>query len=71
MIHYNIHKAFALCLNSAFKIVNSNVIFLFLPAARTAVLSFMKAKETSAREKDLYRSVKVKKLTVILVICQI
>ncbi|XP_010745067.3 ribosome quality control complex subunit NEMF [Larimichthys crocea] len=27
-------------------------------AARTAVLSFMKAKETSAREKDLFRSVK-------------
>lgn len=27
-------------------------------AARTAVLSFMKAKETSARERDLYRSVK-------------
>lgn len=47
------------------------LFFLFLPAARTAVLSFMKAKETSAREKDLYRSVKVKKLTVILVICQI
>lgn len=32
---------------------------LFLSAARTAVLSFMKAKETTARERDLYRSVKV------------
>lgn len=43
---------------------DSNVLFfffLFLPAARTAVLSFMKAKETSAREKDLFRSVKVRK----------
>lgn len=39
--------------------INSIVIFLFWPAARTALLSFMKAKETSAREKDLYRSVKV------------
>lgn len=33
---------------------------LSLPAARTAVLSFVKAKDTTAREKDLYRSVKVK-----------
>lgn len=56
---YDIHKASAvLCLNYI------NLFVLLLPAARTAVLSFMKAKETSAREKDLYRSVKVKKLTV-------
>lgn len=34
-------------------------MILFISAARTAVLSFMKAKETSARERDLYRSVKV------------
>lgn len=29
------------------------------PAARVAVFSFMKAKDTTARERDLYRSVKV------------
>lgn len=34
-------------------------LLLLFSAARTAVLSFMKAKETSARERDLYRSVKV------------
>lgn len=37
-------------------------VILFPPAARTAVLSFMKAKESSTREKDLFRSVKVKNL---------
>ena len=39
------------------------MLFLFLPAARTAVLSFTKAKEASTRERDLFRSVKVNKLT--------
>uniref|UniRef100_A0A7N6AXY8 Ribosome quality control complex subunit NEMF n=1 Tax=Anabas testudineus TaxID=64144 RepID=A0A7N6AXY8_ANATE len=34
------------------------VFFVLLPAARTAVFSFMKAKEASTREKDLFRSVK-------------
>lgn len=38
------------------------VLLVFLPAARTAVLNFMKAKEASLREKDLFRSVKVKRL---------
>lgn len=32
-------------------------------AARVAVLTFMKAKDTTARERDLYRSVKVESLT--------
>lgn len=39
--------------------INSDVNFFLPPAARTAVLSFMKAKESSTREKDLFRSVKV------------
>lgn len=33
---------------------------MLLSAARTAVFSFTKAKEASTREKDLFRSVKVK-----------
>lgn len=45
LLHVYPLKNFSLCLISS--------------AARTAVLSFMKAKETSARERDLYRSVKV------------
>ncbi len=32
-------------------------------AARTAVLSFMRGKDASAREKDLFRSVKVRLVT--------
>uniref|UniRef100_A0A673ZEH9 Ribosome quality control complex subunit NEMF n=1 Tax=Salmo trutta TaxID=8032 RepID=A0A673ZEH9_SALTR len=33
-------------------------LYFVLPAARTAVFSFMKAREASTREKDLFRSVK-------------
>lgn len=64
MICSNILKAFGeYFYNEKAFSIDSDFNFLFLPAARTAVLSFMKAKETSTREKDLFRSVKVKKLT--------